>query len=359
MKYILLLLFLVPCFHVQAQSNLATEHVFFITLDGLRWQELYSGSDPLLVENDEYVSNTAALAAAFHTSNPAVRRLKLMPFFWSTIKDEGQLYGNREKGCNVLLSNDQWFSYPGYNEILTGLADPAITSNDKVPNKNVTVLEYVNNLPTFKGRVAAFGSWDVFPYIINEERSNVPVNAGFETATGDNLTPREVFLNELQSEIPSPWGSVRLDAFTHHYAVEYIKKNHPRLVYIAYGETDDFAHDGDYDAYLHSAHQTDQFIADLWAMVQQDPVYRDKTTFVITTDHGRGTEPLDTWRSHGTSVAGADQIWIAVLGPDTPATGEMASCDLSQNQVASTVAKFLGLSYRKGEVGDPIATAFK
>lgn len=343
-----------------ASEELATRHVFLITLDGLRWQELFTGSDAALVRNKTYVGDPEGLAAAFHVGDAAQRRQTLMPFFWSEIATRGQLYGNRLLGCNVGLTNNQWFSYPGYNEILTGKADPEITSNDKVANKNRTVLEYVNNQPAFRNRVAAFASWDVFPYIINESRSGVPVNAGFEAAEHDALSPREVFLNALQTEIPSPWATVRLDAFTHHYAVEYIRAYHPRLVYIAYGETDDFAHDGAYDAYLKSARQTDAFIASLWAMVQADPVYRGKTTFVITTDHGRGTEPLDTWRSHGTDIEGADGIWMAILGPDTPASGEVASCDLYQNQVASTVAQFLGLDFNEvQDAGAVVATAFK
>ena len=62
-------------------------------------------------------------------------------------------------------------------------------------------------------------------FIINDERSGIPVNAGFRNAEGD-LTEKEEFLNQLQTEIPSPWGSVRLDAFTHHYAKEYIQKEY-------------------------------------------------------------------------------------------------------------------------------------
>ncbi len=337
-----------------------TEHVFLITLDGLRWQELFSGADEALVGNKIYVRDPEALSRQFFVGDADLRRRTLMPFFWSEIATHGQLYGNRSLDCEVDLTNNQVFSYPGYNEILTGKADSAITSNDKVPNKNRTVLEFVNTQPAFKDRVAAFASWDVFPYIINEERSGVPVNAGFESAAHGALSPREQFLNTLQAEIPSPWATVRLDAFTHHYALEYIRKYHPRLVYIAYGETDDFAHDGAYDHYLHSALQTDTFIAALWAYVQADPVYRDKTTFVITTDHGRGTFPLDTWRSHGTDIRGAEQIWMAFLGPDTPPAGEVDGCKLYQNQIASTVAQFLGLDFLAAQpAGAVVEAAFK
>ena len=193
--------------------------------------------------------------------------------------------------------------------------------------------------------MAAFGSWDVFPYIINARRSGIPVNAGFTQAQGPRLTDREKFLNQLQEQVPSPWGSVRLDAFTQHYAWEYLKKNKPRVLYIAYGETDDFAHDGQYDAYLKSAHQTDAFIQELWTWVQRSPRYKNKTSLLITTDHGRGSGN-GSWRNHGAKITEADQTWFMVLGPDTSALGEVKEPQqIYTNQVAKTLATLLGLNY--------------
>ena len=361
MKIKLIVLLLVVQFPAFAQSH-KTENIFIITLDGFRWQDLFTGADSLLVTNKEFVRDTAALKARFWANSPLQRRRILMPFFWNTIASQGQIYGNRKYGNNVDCSNTMWFSYPGYHEILSGFADDEnINSNKKVNNPNETLLEFLNKLPLYKGKVAAFGSWDVFPFIINEERSGVPVNAGFERAGGEKLTDREKFLNQLQDEIPGPWGSVRLDAFTHHFAFEHLKKNKPRVLYIAYGETDDFAHDGRYDEYLRSAQRTDQFIGSLWQWVQSQNNYRDKTTFLITTDHGRGTQPLPTWRSHGDEISGASQIWFAVIGPDTPPSGEQKGPgQLFQNQVAKTAAAFLGVEYgNKKKVGGVISTAVK
>lgn len=332
-----------------------TENIFIITLDGFRWQELYNGADSLLINSKEYVKDTEGLKKRFWRNTAEQRREVLMPFFWTTIAKQGQLYGNRKYDNKVNVSNQMWFSYPGYNEILCGFADDKrINSNDKEDNPNVTLLEFLNSKAEFKGKVAAFASWDVFPFIINEKRSGVPVNAGYETATGD-LTEREKLLNAMQSQIPQEWGSVRFDAFTHHYALEYLKKHQPRVLFVSYGETDDFAHDGRYDAYLKSAWQTDQFIKELWEWVQSHEGYKDKTTFIITTDHGRGTVPINTWRSHGKDISGADQIWIAVMGPDTPALGEVKSPgQLYQNQVARTAAAFLGVAYDVERAGKEI-----
>lgn len=360
MKYLLVFIFLVVCSQAEAQLTRKTENIFIITLDGFRWQELFSGADSTLLANKTYTHDPEEFKSQFWHDSPLERRKKLMPFFWSTLVTEGQIYGNRKYKNNVNCSNAMWFSYPGYSEILCGFADDErINSNNKIDNPNVTVLEFLNKTKPYKDKVAAFASWDVIPYVINEKRSGVPVNGGYEEASGKKLTEREILLNELQATIPGHWGSVRQDAFTHNYALEYLKKHKPKVVYISYGETDDFAHDGRYDEYLKSARRTDQFIQELWQWTQSQTVYKNKTTFLITTDHGRGTVPIETWKSHGDEITGAGQIWFAVVGPDTPAGGEQKNeGQLYQNQVAKTAAAFLGIAYtNEKKVGEIINTA--
>jgi type I phosphodiesterase/nucleotide pyrophosphatase len=340
----------------------AVENIVLVTLDGLRWQELYGGAVDSMMLNDKLVRDTAGLMNKYSAPTQEEARLKLMPWFWTKVAKDGQLYGNRWLGNKMNCTNSHWFSYPGYNEILTGFSDPLVDSNAKKYNENKTVLEWLHEKPEFAGKVAAFCSWDVFPYIINDLRSNIPVNAGFRKADGEYLTYKEQLLNDLQDQIPSPWGGVRLDAFTHNYMLEYMKKNHPRVVYISYGETDDFAHDGRYDHYLNSAHQTDKWIQELWEYIQSDPFYKGKTSLVITTDHGRGTSPMTEWKSHGTIYKGSDQIWLAALGPNVQALGEVAEDkQLAQDQIAKTLAKMLGYDYKGGkyEAGEPIETIFK
>ncbi|WPP50988.1 alkaline phosphatase family protein [Catalinimonas niigatensis] len=350
MKYFLSIVILL-CAYISssAQTALQTENVVLITFDGLRWQELFKGADPQLIAHPDYVSDTAELRSLFWKADEQDRREVLMPFFWNTIAQQGQLYGDRKQSSLVNLTNPYWFSYPGYNEILTGKADKAIDSNDKLPNQNITILEYANQQKAFKGKVATFASWDVFPYIINEERAGIPVNAGYENAKEGKLTGREKWLNQLQPLLPGHWSTVRFDAFTHQYALEYLKKEKPKLLYISYGETDDFAHDGDYDEYLKSAQRTDQFIRELWEWTQQQREYKNKTTFIITTDHGRGTEPLDTWKSHGDEIEGADEVWWAIIGPDTPQGDAAVQGQFYQDQIANTIATLLGLDYQAQE----------
>src|SRR5690606_22529234 len=327
--------------------------VILITLDGLRWQELFGGADPQLIGNKTFVADVDMLRETFWRDSPEERREALMPFLWKEVAQRGQLHGNRDLGNRVDLTNTLWFSYPGYNEILTGRADDArIDSNDKVNNPNTTLLEHYNG--TLKGKVAAFGSWDVFPFIINQERSGVPVNAGYGEAKGE-LTDREAMLIRLQRQIPGPWGSVRHDAFTQQFALEHMRNHHPNLVYIAYGATDAFAHDGDYQAYLKAARNTDGLIRELWEFTQGDDFYRDNTVFLISTDHGRGTMPLESWKGHGKDVKGAGQVWLVAFGKDIRPLGEVqGKAQLHSNQIAPTVMEILGLPRPEGMAGKPI-----
>jgi hypothetical protein len=73
--------------------------------------------------------------------------------------------------------------------------------------------------------------------------------------------------------------------------------------------------------------------------------YHGTTTFIITTDHGRGSG-LTEWKEHGVDEKGSENIWIAVLGPDTEPLGERTHvAPVTQAQIAATVAAFVGKNY--------------
>jgi hypothetical protein len=137
--FVIFLFSLFKCCLLQAQA----ENSIVITLDGFRWQEVFKGADPYLINDTRFVKDTAELKQAFWAATVEERRKKLLPFFWSVMAKEGQLHGNRDLGskCNVL--NPYNFSYPGYNELFTGYPDTAVNSNDKIPNRNENVFEFV------------------------------------------------------------------------------------------------------------------------------------------------------------------------------------------------------------------------
>jgi hypothetical protein len=155
-------------------------------------------------------------------------------------------------------------------------------------------------------------------------------------------------------------NSLRNDFDTYTQAKEFILKNHPRLVHVGLSGTDTYGHKKMYDRYLYQAHLADNIIAGLWQLVQSSVFYRDKTTFIITTDHGRG-ESVDNWYKHGFLVPGSSQTWMAMLGNGVRKIGECKEpTQLYQKQIAGTIGHFLNItSYNNYSLPITYFTAFK
>jgi Type I phosphodiesterase / nucleotide pyrophosphatase len=344
------ILFMLPAGGASAigrEGERATRNVILITADGLRWQEVFRGAEEALIsEKAGGVRDVAKLRERFMRPTADERRRVLMPFFWSVVAREGRIYGNRDKGSQARVSNGKNFSYPGYNELLTGSADPRIDSNDKRPNPNVSVLEWLSKQQGFSGKVAMFGSWDVFPYILAKERSGLTINAGWEPISRETLTARQLTLNSEIRGRKRRWEGCRDDDITFDAALEDLMLEKPRVLYIALGDTDEHGHEGHYDELLDAVHGFDKNLERLWTQLAAMPDYRGATTLVLTTDHGRGDPPTG-WRDHGAKVPGSDAIWLAILGPDSPPLGEVRDSEpIIQAQVAATVAALLGLDYK-------------
>ncbi len=340
-KFFLILSICCNLITANAQTH-QTENIVMVTLDGMRWQEIFNGLDSALVNNSTYTKDKDNLNDHFNAALASDKRKLLMPFLWSTIVQKGQLYGNRNLNNYADVANPYKISYPGYNELLTGYPDPEIKENDKKPNPNVTILEFLNKQKEYAGKVAAFATWDRFPYILNEERSGIYVNADDDTLP--LILPDAALFNTINRITPRPLGC-RPDMITYLYAKEYLEEKKPRILLISFLETDYAAHNGMYDLYVTSAHAEDAMIADLWSTLQSIKQYRDKTTLIITCDHGRGDKIKDEWTHHG-GLIDSGGTWIAIIGPDSPALGEVSNGNhIYQKQIAPTIGKLLGVNF--------------
>ncbi|MBX3733603.1 MAG: alkaline phosphatase family protein [Verrucomicrobiae bacterium] len=328
-------------------AELKTRNVIFISTDGLRWEEVFRGAEELLLSKEwGGINDTNRVRREWWRPTPEERREVLFPFLWGVVAQQGQLFGNRDAGSEVRVTNGRNFSYPGYNEFLTGRADPAIDSNDKVLNANTNVIEWIGGQPGFEGRVAAAVNWEVLPWILNAPRGGFPVWSGFDVPPGTQRMTVPSLLTDLAEHSLTVWQGVLLDTFVRGAALHALETLKPRVLYVSYGETDDWAHEGNYERYLRAAVNFDRFLGDLWTACQSLPEYRDRTSLVITTDHGRGPSPV-AWKSHGREIPGSVFMWMAVLGPDTAPLGERRNvAPVTQSQAAATVAALLGLDFR-------------
>jgi hypothetical protein len=341
---VLLLIFMGVFAHAQQAEN-----IIIITTDGLRWHELFEGMDPVIANDRKFnQGDSTYIFKKYWSEDIKERREKLMPFIWSNIASKGQLYGNRNHGNKVNNANPYWFSYPGYSEIMTGYGDPAINSNDYEANPHVTLLEFLNQQPKLKGKVAAFGAWEAFDRILNEKRSGIPVASAFDKVGGNNPTEQQKLINNMLTDSYKIWKKEEcFDVFTQYEAMEELKANKPKVLYVAYGETDEWAHAAQYRSYLDAAHQVDAWVKQIWDFVQNDPKYKNKTALFITTDHGRGDKIKKEWTSHGSSIQDASEIWFAAMGPGISGKGEIkVEGQLYQQQFAQTIAKLIGYTYK-------------
>jgi hypothetical protein len=334
---------------VTAATSLAAQdsgrNVIVVTLDGMRWQEVFAGADSALLFGPAgRVADTAMARERFWRTDPAARRAALFPFLWSEVAS----------GSEVRVTNGLRFSYPGYNELLSGAPDPRIDSNDPVPNPNVTVLEWLHGRAPWRGRVAAFGSWDVFPAILNHGRSGIPVTTlgpPFPEPAG----PVQRALNAFADDLPRFWRASALDAPGMQAALETLRAGRTRVLVVFLGETDEWAHARRYDLYLDAAWRADRFLRRLWETADSLPGFRGRTSLLVTTDHGRGSGA--DWPDHGRDVPAADRIWLAVRGPDTPALGVRRDVHATQSQIAATIAALLGEDWQSArpDAAPPIA----
>jgi hypothetical protein len=347
-------IFLLSIFTAHAQI----ENVIIITTDGLRWQEVFNGMDTTLANRKRFnEGDSNYLYQNYWAASPQERRKKLMPFLWNYIAEKGSIFGNRIYNNKVDVANSYWFSYPGYSEIFTGYADNAVNSNNHPPNGNINLLEFLNRQSRFKRKTAAFAAWNAFDRILNETRSGFPVINAFDTVSG-KITSRQNLINQMLTASYRPWNNEEcLDVFTHFAAMEYLKTNKPKVLFIGYGETDEWAHGGKYRSYLDAARQVDAWIGEIWNYVQSDLQYKNKTALFITTDHGRGGGAAkEEWQSHGNNIAGASEIWFAVISPNLKPFGEATTAQqFYAEQFAQTIASLLGVKFTANHpVGEKI-----
>jgi hypothetical protein len=350
---ILVLLSATLCWGAQEQTApvLKTRNVVLIVSDGLRWQEIFTGADEQLMneKNGGIWDKEEALKAEFWRADPTERRKVLFPFLWTTVAARGQIFGNQTQGSVAKVTNGLAFSYPGYNEMLTGHPDPRINSNDFGPNPNISVFEWLNSLPELHGKVTAFATWETFKDIFNVKRSQLPLHVGWDLPYGGKPDARQQLMNTLYETTTRMDAEDVYDAFMQVPLLDMFATAQPRVLFVGYGETDNWAHAGRYDLVLHSAHQFDRFVEQLWNKLQSMPQYRDQTTFIITCDHGRGSGPVE-WKEHGVEEKGSENVWLAVMGPDTAPLGERQQVpEVHQAQIAATLAAFLGKNYPQAQ----------
>jgi len=120
-----------------------------------------------------------------------------------------------------------------------------------------------------------------------------------------------------------------------------IARSHPSFCYVVLGQVDAAGHAADTNRYISSIRQADSLVFELWKLLCDDPQYRDSTTLIITSDHGRHDERHGGWFTHGCSCRGCRHVLFLAIGPDIK-TDTVIDDRADQIDIAPTVANLLG-----------------
>ncbi len=139
---------------------------------------------------------------------------------------------------------------------------------------------------------------------------------------------------------------------------EVVTKYHPKILVANFAGVDIAAHDEDFVSYTSKIKTADSLMGELWTFIQNDSIYKNKTTLFITNDHGRHLDSVKTgFHDHGDDCEGCRHVSLLIIGPDTP-VGAVDTTIYEQIDVAPTISRMLKfeMPYVTGKI---IESAFK
>lgn len=287
-----------------------------VTLDGVRWHEVFEGVDARL--------------AASHGLSPSevVSAAELMPNLHRIIATHGAALGAPGHGATIDASGPNFVSLPGYAELLTGRRTTRCRDNQCTGGGARTLLDdFAGPSARHASHVALFTSWPDIARVASE---------------------RGVVAEPLPRS-----GGFRPDSVTAELAIAHLKAHPPSFLFLGLGEPDEFAHRNDYAGYLNALRRADAWIDEVERELSRLAMHGTRTLLFVTADHGRA----DSFVEHGSKFPESARVWLIAAGSAVRATGFVAAP--SQRRLADlapTVRKIAGLPQdRDPEAGMPLA----
>lgn len=308
---------------IAAPEEAPGDPVVLVVLDGVRWQEIFEGIDPLLARGTPLEPRSAA---------------QLTPNLHALMRDHGASLGGTDRG-RIRASGPNFVSLPSYREIFSGRSAEDCTDNECAHIRRTTVVDELRD----RGRsVAVFSSWEKIELAAAKQMDGVMMSAGRGEDPGD------------------PWpgsGAFRQDRATADAALRHLVAERPDFLFLGLGEPDEYAHRGDYAGYVRSLAAADSVIGELRSRLDRMGERGRRTHLFVTTDHGRS----QGFREHGGRFPESARVWLVASGPRILARGDVeAEGDRRLRDVAPTIRLVAGLPAgdRTPDAGRPIATLF-
>jgi hypothetical protein len=278
--------------------------VILVTIDGVRWQDIFEGSDQEL--------------------SPGPRRLPrdLVPNLDRLARKNGAALG--APGHSVISATGPNFvSLPGYTEIFTGRAPIGCQDNTCEAIHIPTLLDDAHDAGA---SVAAFGSWEILDRAVSARPGSFLVSCGRDA-----------------DENVDPWpgvGNFRPDRLTAQRALHHLASERPDVLYIGLGEPDEYGHHNDYAGYLRALTFADGVIGRIMSTLEHMGPRGARTHVFVTADHGRAHD----FKGHGGGAPESARVWLIAGGPAVVARGLVDSSHQRHlSDIAPTLRTVIGL----------------
>ena len=271
-----------------SRPSYRTRNVFVVSIDGLRSAE------------------------AFDAEDPSAR----IPVMWNRLRPQGSLYRS-------FYNLGATWTTPGNHTIVDGCWE--MTPNSEglryFRPHCPTMFEYYRNA--------------------NPEMPEEKVWAilGKSNCDLSHYSWHPLFGESHAASLVPSVGSDRWDRAAWSDLKRVIVDHHPSLVFLHLGEVDHAGHT-EWGWYLEAILDADRIVGELWDLVQSDPEYRDQTTLLVTTDHGRHDDEHGGFKSHGGISEGDKRLFLLAIGPDIKAGVEFTDLR-QQTDICPTVGELL------------------
>jgi alkaline phosphatase len=212
------------------------------------------------------------------------------------------------------------FTVPGHAAILAGFYENLANNGSEYP-VNQTIMNYWLNATDYTANDASL--------ICSKDKLQV--------LAGNNPNEKKPFLDCGISGLGSGY---RYDSITHNHVMQKLSSSQQRMMIINYLGPDSKGHQANWTEYIAAIKETDLYVFEIWNLIQSNPNYKDKTTLIVTNDHGRHPNNIaDGFVSHGDGCEGCRKIQCQVYSPDV--INERVTTAYNQTNIAATVAYLL------------------
>ncbi len=318
-----------------APTETPSVHVVLVTVDGVRWQDVFFGPDRERV--------------------PSARREELasvaLPNLERLMRDDGAVYGAPgEEDAWFDVSGPSYLSLPGYTQLFSGRSAVSCQDNECPGAHSPTLLDRVGQ--RYGRHNAVFlSSWAPLQRAAFLDPGNALASSGRQGGHGRDALEDAGFrllIGRGSDAEPAPgYGDYRPDEYTADLALALFERQRPTLLFVGFGDTDEHAHHDDYLSYFHALAQFDEWLGQMQQAAARLREAGHAVTFFITTDHGRD----HSFASHGGNPEAA-RTWLVAAGDGVkhrgPQTGSHQIADISP-----TIAQLLDVDL-PGATGTPL-----